>query len=327
MPILSFQGESYTALEGETVLDCLTRHGVRVPSSCRAGVCQSCLVKAEAGPVPASAQIGIKASRRRQGWLLACQCPALPGLALAPCDDLQEVEARVERVEELTPVVSRIWLRVPGGFHFEPGQFVTLVRPEDGLARPYSIANLPGSGLLELHVTRHVSGRMSRWLTSSAGAAIRVRGPSGECFYTPAQAGRPLLLAGTGTGLAPLLGVVRSALAAGHRGPIRLVHGSLRSSELYARAELDALERQHPTLRVSYSVLEDDLGLPGIDLRSIERVIFDDAPALGGSSLYFCGDPDLVRALKKQAFLGGASLDRIHSDPFLTALNEVRRSA
>ena len=62
---------------------------------------------------------------------------------------------------------------------------------------------------------------MSGWLGTEArpGEAVRLQGPVGECFYVPGQPEQPLLLAGTGTGLAPLYGIVRDALAAGPHRP------------------------------------------------------------------------------------------------------------
>ena len=96
---------------------------------------------------------------------------------------------------------------------------------------------------------------MSQWLVSAAGQPVTVRGPFGECFYFEQEPERPLLLAGTGTGLAPLLGVARAARAAGHRAPIHLYHGSPSPEGLYLWAELAQLAQQTPLLHVFGSVL------------------------------------------------------------------------
>src|ERR1019366_6954129 len=122
---------------------------------------------------------------------------------------------------------------------YRAGQFVSLFR-EDGLARSYSLASLPGEGALELHVRKIPGGAMSGWLYSQAlhsqalhsqsldraqpgaqsGVPVWIQGPSGNCFYVPGKADEPLLLAGAGTGLAPLYGIARDALQQGHSGPI-----------------------------------------------------------------------------------------------------------
>ena len=63
MPIITYGGQSYQCPEQVSVLDCLTAHGVTIPSSCHAGLCQTCLMQAVKGKVPSSAQAGIKKAR------------------------------------------------------------------------------------------------------------------------------------------------------------------------------------------------------------------------------------------------------------------------
>jgi len=58
MPTITFDNRSYTLTPGETVLDGLTRNGVSIPHSCKAGACQSCLMRATAGSVPAAPKWG-----------------------------------------------------------------------------------------------------------------------------------------------------------------------------------------------------------------------------------------------------------------------------
>jgi ferredoxin len=57
---LTFEGREFELAEGESVLDCLDRNQAGVPSFCRNGVCQSCLLRAEEGEVPSVAQAGPK---------------------------------------------------------------------------------------------------------------------------------------------------------------------------------------------------------------------------------------------------------------------------
>lgn len=139
-------------------------------------------------------------------------------------------------------------LVVDPSFAYEPGQFLTLLRG-DGLARSYSIASQPDDEHLELHVRLVPGGAMSGWLASpeALGAALQVRGPSGSCFYVKGRPEQPLLLAGTGTGLAPLWAIARAALAAGHTGPIRLFHGARSAAGLYFIDELSDLAERCPS--------------------------------------------------------------------------------
>jgi len=254
-PRVHFAGTPYDLLPGETLLGGLARQGVSIPSFCRTGVCQTCIVRATSGQPPRESQVGVAGALVQQGCFLACQCVPDGPLEVELSDAIGSFATRVARVEGLSHQVMRVELEVPEGFTFRAGQFVQLER-EGGVTRPYSIASIPGAKRLELHVKLHSGGVMSQWLRWAEKQPITLRGPFGECFYFDNELDRPLLLAGTGTGLAPLLGVTRAALAAGHRGPIHLYHGSSTRAGLYLFDELRTLAEAAPGLRVFGSVLE-----------------------------------------------------------------------
>jgi CDP-4-dehydro-6-deoxyglucose reductase len=321
-----FEGETFELTPGETVLEGIERQGLHVPSLCRRGVCQSCVLKARRGAVPALSQKGLKDSAKQQAHFLACVCSPLEDLELERCEASETFRARVEHVQLLSSDVLCVRLSTPASLNFEAGQFVHLTRPADQLMRPYSIASLPQSGHLELHVALLPGGQMSGWLKGAEGQTVGLRGPFGGCMYVAAEPERPLLLAGTGTGLAPLLGVVRAALAAGHRGPIRLYHGSPAVSGLYLWDELCSLTERAPQLSLIGSVLTlppssdatpDSPARCQIRGAPLDELVLGDSLRSGDDRIYLCGHPELVRKLEKKLYLSGASLLRIHSDPFV----------
>jgi len=314
---LEFAGKQYELGTGETVLECLERHGEQMVSSCRSGVCQCCLVRATAGAVPRAAQQGLKQSWREQGLFMPCVCRPEGDLAIERSDAVQLFSSRVESVQELSPRVMRVRLTMPEGFRFAGGQFIQLVRPADGLMRSYSIASLPGEGALQLHVSRQPGGIMSQWLPAAAGEPVQLRGPLGECSYVTSEPERPLLLAGTGTGLAPLYAVLRAALREGHAGPIHLFHGAAGIAELYLWRELQELAERHANLSLSASVAGDAAGEPGVSSRPLAEQVLSDGPSPKQLRAWLCGNPDFVRGLRKQLYLAGTPLERIHADPFI----------
>lgn len=320
---ICFDGRAIARAEGETVLDALLRSGETIPHSCKSGVCQSCLMQAEDGAPGGAAQAGLKPAFVAQNYFLACRAqPAepitvrLPGAGAA-------VDAAVRGKRMLSDTVAALWLEVdddPAGYL--PGQFVTLSLPDRALARSYSIANVPrADGVLEIHVGRVPQGRMSGWLhAAEAGARLTLRGPAGACTYAPDTAGAdfPMLLAGTGTGLAPLMGVLRDALDQGHAGPITLVHGGVRMGDLYALETLRALAAERATLTCRFSVLDDAAG-DDVSALPIQDCVTAALEASDRTAMraYFCGAPDIVAALKKRAFMAGTPSRFIFSDPFL----------
>lgn len=125
-----------------------------------------------------------------------------------------------------------------------------------------------------------------------------------------------MLLIGTGTGLAPLYGIVRDALRAGHRGPIHLFHGAVRPAGLYLCEELAAMAAAHANLNYTPSVLQADA--PGaFEVGPIDRLIAGRFPKLDGWRGFLCGDPALVLSLKKKLFLSGIASRDIYADAFL----------
>ena len=317
--MIRFRGRSLDLRDGETVLECLERSGERIPSSCRSGVCQSCLMQATSGEVPPESQKGLKPALASRGYLLACACRPTSDLELidgAPA----EACSRVLETHVLGPGVVQVLLERPPGFSYDAGQFVQLVRPKDGLTRPYSLASLPSEALLELHVAVSATGNMSRWLGDARGEPVRLRGPLGECSYRAPHLDASLLLIGTGTGLAPLFGVLKQALAHGHRGPIALHHGAATVSGLYRWGELCELADRHPNLQLQGWV-DGEPSTLGPRLRGgrIDRQLLQNYTAIQNAEIYLCGNPALVANLKKYAYLQGAPLDRIYADPFVTA--------
>jgi NAD(P)H-flavin reductase len=203
---------------------------------------------------------------------------------------------------------------------------VTLVRA-DGLSRAYSIASLPpedpeAAPLLELHVRLLRAGRMGNWLAGpeACGAEVSLRGPAGSCFYVPGSPAQRIVLAGTDTGLAPLWGIARDALRAGHTGPIELWHGVREPSSFYLVDELRALARRHPQLQYRQCALEGAADAR-VATGRLDDVLLAHGP-FTGSRVYLCGDPDLVTTLKRRLFLAGAALRDIHADAFLTAASD-----
>jgi ferredoxin-NADP reductase/ferredoxin len=321
MATVKHEANWYPLAPQETVLDGLLRQGVSVPNSCRAGACQSCLMRALTGSVPDAAQVGLKDTLKARNYFLPCVCRLPQGTALevAGAEELR-VPARLASLSPLSADVLAVRLELEAPLEYRAGQYVTLVRG-DGLARSYSLASLPREGLLELHVRRIPGGAMSGWLFTDArpGARVHVQGPAGDCFYVPGQPEGPLLLAGTGTGLAPLYGIARDALAHGHSGPVYLFHGAREPSGLYQVEPLRELAARHPNLHYRPSVLAG--GTRDVAEGALDVLIRAELPKRPvGWKAFLCGNAEGVLSLRKKLFLAGLSLKDIHADAFLPSV-------
>jgi len=273
------------------------------------------------GDVPQAAQKGLKTTYKKQNLFLACQCWPEHDLSIRlPDGGGIDTRSMIVGKDMLNHNVMRLKLKPEGEFACEPGQYLTLING-DGVARSYSIANdAVGEGQIELHIRLLKDGVMSRFLTGKADLrdSIVVRGPAGNCFYV-ADGGQdyPVVLAGTGTGLAPLYGIIKKALAQGHKGELQLFHGALQESDLYLVPELQKLSANHTNFRYAPCVLKGDPGrfyLPG----NIEEIVMSSMPAdKAQTRLFLCGAPEMVDALKRKAFLSGLASKHIFTDAFL----------
>jgi ferredoxin-NADP reductase len=129
---------------------------------------------------------------------------------------------------------------------------------------------------------------------------------------------QPLLLAGTGTGLAPLWGILHDALAAGHSGPIELWHGARTADGLYLVRELEALAAVHRNFHYHRCVLEGAASA-GTAVGNLDAAVLASASSFDGHRVFLCGDPSLVNLMKRKVFMKGASMREIHADAFVAA--------
>ena len=324
MSELRFKNRALALQPYETVLDCLLRNGEPIPYACKAGMCQACLIRAVDCTATEESRKWIKPELQAKGYTLACQwvpdgdvAAALPGI--------EEFSVAV-RISELAPLNARV-LRVllqpedPARmFAYRPGQYLTLINPA-GLPRSYSIANdFERDQFIELHIASTDHGEFTGWLFTEArrGTLLHMRGPTGDCYYDQRDGDtQPLLLAGTGTGLAPLYGIARDALQRRHRGPIHLYHGGRSPAQLYYVDELRELERTHANFHYHPCVSEPG-AVTGLLQGRLEPQVESglDAAQLAQTRAYLCGAPDFVYAMRKRLFLKGLRPPHIHCDPF-----------
>ncbi|MDO9105389.1 MAG: FAD-binding oxidoreductase [Methylovulum sp.] len=315
-------GESNVAcLANETVLDALLKANIPIPYGCRQGVCQSCLMRSLDVTPPVAAQIGIKDTLQKQNYFLACCCHPEQDMTVS-LPDQQDTwfEASVIQKQQLSPEIIRLTLQYNAELSFFAGQFVNLQRL-DGLTRSYSIANSSRhEKILEFHIRRLPNGQFSSWAHDELqpGTTLTLTEARGSCHYLPGRAQQPLLLIGTGSGLAPLYGIIHDALAQGHAGSIHLYHGSRNSEGLYLIDEMQELAKQYANFNYTASVSGACATETGFAQGRAHELALNAVQSLKGWRVYLCGHPEMVNQSKRMAYIKGASLGDIYADAFLT---------
>jgi NAD(P)H-flavin reductase/ferredoxin len=324
---LSFAGKVFDCVEGETVLDALLRNGIEIPFSCKSGICQTCLLRSAGGTLPPEAQKGLKDTLVAQNYFLACSCRPDQDLDLHSPDTAEVFGRAIIRAKErLGPDLYKLELEPANALYYHAGQFINL-RNVEGIVRSYSLASVPKiDTYLEIHIKHFKNGNLTNWIVDKAavGDEIDVQGPMGNCFYLPGKINQSLLLVGTGTGLAPLIGIARDALNSGHLGEIYLYHGSRHIQGLYLQEELHELTRLHANFHYR-PCLSGDKKPDGFARGRANDIALAQQKTLQDWRVYLCGEPAMVAETKKLAYLAGAQLSDIYADPFV--LKELRKKS
>jgi len=318
--MIKFENQTFVPDENESLLDCLLRHGIAVAYSCRNGICQTCLMRAIEGDPPASSQKGLKDSQISQRYFLACSCyPQAELEVVLPDSQNFRFQSRVLEKTFLSDSVLRLRISRPDNFNYYAGQYLTIFK-SDTLGRSYSLASVPAvDPYLEFHIQVLPNGKVSQWLAHeiAVNEPVVISEPLGNCIYTGDAKNNPLLLIGTGTGLAPLMGIVRQAINENHQPEIRIYHGVRTNADLYLDKDLKSLAERHDNLHYFPCVTRELPTEPGARQGRANVLALEDNRALKDVSVYICGNPDMVNSTKRQIFLAGASLQNIHADPFL----------
>ncbi|MEE1799021.1 2Fe-2S iron-sulfur cluster-binding protein [Streptomyces sp. JV176] len=175
---------------------------------------------------------------------------ASPGEAV----ESQSRPVRIREIRQETPTVRTLVLEDAAGeaerFDFHPGQFFTLVTDVEGqpVRRAYSASSVPGATRLELTVKHVEGGRFSTHAHRGLrpGDRLAVRGPSGT-FHTPAQAPEHLVLIAAGSGITPMMSMIRTRLSdPAAAGGIHLLYSSRSPEDIIFGDELTRMEKDCP---------------------------------------------------------------------------------
>jgi ferredoxin-NADP reductase len=165
--------------------------------------------------------------------------------------------ARLAEVRDETPTARTLVLTVPGWPGNLAGQHVDLrLTAADGYStqRSYSLAGPADGDRLELTVQRVPGGEVSPYLTEvfSVGGPVEIRGPVGGWFVWRPGSSEPVLLIAGGSGIVPLMAMVRARRRAGSRAPFRLIYSVRTPDDRFYAEELSRRVRDDAGLDVSY---------------------------------------------------------------------------
>jgi CDP-4-dehydro-6-deoxyglucose reductase, E3 len=333
-------GQSFDCPEGELVLDAGLAAGLGLPHNCRGGACGTCKSTVLEGEVDHGwvMSFAISDEEKAAGKCLICQSkPLTPTLVIRTDGAMSaseaappapvEATATVLAAEPVTPSIRRLVLALPPDvrFRYRAGMHVELRTPGAAKPRTYSIATPPDDqdlapdGLLEFFVTRHQGGQASGWLhgPERLGSPLQIHGPYGT-FRLPEAANGPVLGLAGGSGLAPILAIVRRALGSGFSQPVRLILSVRDRDEVFALDALHALARRFAHFSYTITLTRAETVDPATGWRRgrIAAWLGDELPDLSAWHVLAAGPPGFVDAAVAKARELGALPERILTDSF-----------
>ena len=232
--------------------------------------------------------------------------------------------ATVKSIREETYRTKTLVLSLPAWVAHRPGQHydVRLTSPDGYQAqRSYSIASEPErTGEIDLTVERLAEGEVSTYLHDvlAPGDRIEVRGPIGGYFVWEASLGGPLLLVAGGSGVVPLMSMVRHRRAAGSNVATHLLYSSRTPEDVIYADELRGLQQSEDGLRVIQTFTRTQPpNWTGYARRIDTAMLKEVAAPLGRrAQAFICGPTLLVEAAADGLVEAGLSPERIKTERF-----------
>ena len=232
--------------------------------------------------------------------------------------------ATITAIRDETPRVRSYALGLPSWTPHRPGQHYDLrLTAADGYSvqRSYSIASGPEKeGEIEVTVERVMDGEVSPFLHDVAvvGDRIEVRGPIGGYFVWEPTLGGPLLLIAGGSGIVPLMAMIRHRAATASRIPTRLLYSSRAPDDIIYANELRDLAARADGLEVVHTLTRSQpAGWTGYARRIDDAMLAEVRRTLGDAPLvYICGPTPLVEGAANGLVRIGVSAQRIRTERF-----------
>lgn len=316
------EATAYTCEPGDTLLGAALRSGTGLPYECNSGGCGSCQVELVDGKVrelwPDAP--GLSPRARERGRRLACQCvplgdctiqvPSRDPLSPPPIAPRQQT-LTLESKHSLTPDMAEFRFRSAGSASFLPGQFAMLEVPGVTGPRAYSMCNLPNdAGEWNFVIKRVPGGTATAQLFDAieAGDEVAMDAPYGNSYLRTGH-GRDIACVAGGSGLSPVLSILRAAVRepalSGRR--IELFYGGRGPQDICVPAIFAA----EPLLgeRVTLHTAISDGNAPGAGgwdgargfvHELVKEVLGSDIPSF---DFYFCGPPPMTDAVHRMLLL------------------------
>jgi NAD(P)H-flavin reductase/ferredoxin len=307
-----------------TILDAALDQGVPFPHGCRTGECGACKCLLLSGDVSMKNYDdgALTEAEKASGFVLACRAKPRADVHVSWLGGevsvrlpVRRLRAQVTNVEQVSPIIKRIFLWPEEPLEFAAGQFARL-RFGNLPARAYSMASAPGEEALEFHIRLIPGGQASEHISTSlsVGDEVEIEGPYGNAHLRP-EDDSPLVLVAGSSGLAPAKSIVRTALRNQPERQVHLYFGVRSEAHVYDESELKLLVSRYENLRIDTILSEPDSDT-GRRVGNLAEILAEDLDRHRKAQFYMAGPPEMVDAVSRTVVEFGIARDQIHADPF-----------
>lgn len=234
----------------------------------------------------------------------------------------------VTRVRKLTSDSVAVSLRIPDtlrdAFAFEAGQYVTfrLEHGDSEIRRAYSIASRPGAAELTVGVKKVPNGIFSNYAidTLQVGDHLETMPPQGRFVYRPESQAKALLALAAGSGITPLLSIIRTALEDSPQTRVVLAYGNRSADETMFRSEIEQLRVDYPDRFSVYYVFsrsrEEGSLFGRIDASTINFITRNKHKDLRFDQCFLCGPQAMIEGAEETLLGQGIAKEQILHELF-----------
>ncbi|MGE2833138.1 benzoate 1,2-dioxygenase electron transfer component BenC [Mycobacterium sp. SMC-4] len=309
-----------TCRDDQTVADASYRSRINIPLDCRDGACGTCKALCESGSYDGGTYIddALSADEAAAGYVLPCSMRPRSDLVLQIAGTSESAKTQatdysgtLTELERLSPTTVKVGIDIPnrGELAFLPGQYVNIAVPGTDQSRSYSFANAPHEERLTFLVKLTPGGAMSEYLAQRAaiGDKLTFTGPNGSFFLRDAD--RPVLLLAGGTGLAPVLSMLRTMAQKRSGRRTHLIYGVSTDADLVALDEIAAVAADLGNFTWDHCVSDPNSTAinRGPDRAYVTSLIDGEHLHGGDVAIYLCGPPPMVEAVRTH--LAGAGIE------------------
>lgn len=339
------QGEAVTFACGkdDIILDVALENGVKMPHNCRGGACGACVAHVISGDVREGwiEGLALTGEDRKKGKILPCiSYPVSDEVVLGFEDNIVlegggsviplRFKGRILSSTLVAETVRRIVIELPDDVdvRVSPGMNMEFELPEVSPNRQYSIAsivdkeNIAAGRQLEFFIALYDDGAASCYIHDNliVGAEVDLYGPFGSFGMVDQDEEEVLCLAG-GTGIAPILSVVCSALQDNYKKNITILFSIRTRADIFAYDVLSALSKKYSNVRIVLTLTRDDAAAAELGVRTgrIPDILDDYVPNPFKTSALIAGSPDFVKACRLAVLGTGIAGTRVVLDTFTQA--------